>query len=60
MKNLLAATLVVAMISSTAAIAAPRGNPNATGAYSPGQLFNCIVLLPGPTRTGPCWLNQEG
>ncbi len=57
-KSLFAVTLAVALASSTAAIAAPRGNPTATDGYQPGQWFNCMVLLPGPQRLGPCWVQQ--
>jgi hypothetical protein len=61
MKNrVFAAALVVAMVTSTAAIAAPRGDASGTGIYQPGQLFNCLIPYPGPRgfREGPCWLNQ--
>jgi hypothetical protein len=55
--KILAAALVVAVIHSTAAIAAPKGRTTDSG-YQPGQWFNCVVLIPGPTRTGPCWVDQ--
>ena len=58
--NFVAAALVVAMVGSTAALAAPRGNPHAESEYNVGELFNCVVPLPGPVRLGPCWLNSIG
>ena len=55
----LAATLAIALAGSTAAIAAPRGTfSDSVGGYQPGQWFNCTILMPGPSRTGPCWVRQ--
>ena len=53
----LAAALVVAVVHSTAALAAPKSRIGDDG-YQPGQWFNCVVQIPGPSRTGPCWVDQ--
>jgi hypothetical protein len=58
-RTVLAAALIAAVVTSTAAIAAPKANTSETG-YQPGQFFNCLIPFGGPTgfREGPCWIHQ--
>jgi hypothetical protein len=57
----LSAVLVAALVTSSAAIAAPRDYSQAT-VETPGAFFNCVSPYPGPGgfRTGPCWLDYVG
>ena len=56
-----AAAMAVALVTSSAAIAAPR-DYSAVGIEQPGAWFNCVSPYPGPGgfRTGPCWLDYVG
>ena len=58
MKNRVsAAALAVALVTSSAAIAAPRDHTLNT-LESPGAYFHCMMPRPGPLRDGPCWLDS--
>lgn len=60
MKNRVsAAALAVALVTSSAAIAAPRDHTLNT-LESPGAYFHCESPHPGPPafRIGPCWLDS--
>ena len=61
-RTLFAATLVAALITSTAALAAPNGDTSDSGYAEPGAYFSCVIPLPGKKsfRTGACWLDNEG
>jgi len=56
--RVLAATLAAALVTSSAAIAAPRDFSLNT-VETPGAYFNCQSPHPGPPafRIGPCWLD---
>jgi len=57
MKNSgIAVALVVALVTSSAALAAPKSYTTEAGVYQPGQYFDCLIPR-GPTgfREGPCW-----
>ena len=56
-----AAALAFALVTSSAAIAAPR-DYSGYGIEQPGSWFNCVIPYPGPggSRTGPCWLDYVG
>ncbi len=58
-KVFLAASLVAAAITSSAALAAPKGDSSGDS-VQPGTYFNCVIPLPGPKafRIGGCWLDQ--
>ena len=58
MKNAVFAALAVALVTSTAAIAAPK-DKSGTSDSEVGQYFNCIIPTLGPKgyRTGACWLD---
>lgn len=49
--------LLLAAATSSAAIAAPKGD-SGSGYDQPGRYFNCVIPFPGPKgfRTGACWL----
>ncbi len=55
------AVLAAALVTSSAAVAAPR-DYSQQGVETPGALFNCVIPYPGPGgfRTGPCWLDYVG
>ena len=55
--KVLAATLVAALVTSSAAIAAPRDYSLNT-VETPGAFFHCMMPRPGPLRDGPCWLDS--
>jgi hypothetical protein len=57
MKNSrIAVALTVALVTSTAALAAPKSYTNETGTYQPGQYFDCLIPRGQAFREGPCWL----
>lgn len=53
------AALLLAAATSSAAIAAPKGDSSGSGYDVPGKYFNCVIPYPGPKgfRTGACWLD---
>jgi hypothetical protein len=55
-RRISAAALVVALVTSSAAIAAPRDYSLAT-LDTPGAFFTCFSPHGPALRTGPCWLD---
>ncbi|HEU5284990.1 MAG TPA: hypothetical protein VFU20_00600 [Sphingomicrobium sp.] len=59
MNKAYAAALLIAAATSSAALAAPKGDSSGSGYDEPGKYFNCVIPFPGPKgfRTGACWLD---
>ncbi|HEU4704546.1 MAG TPA: hypothetical protein VFS45_02390 [Sphingomicrobium sp.] len=59
MKKTFAAALLIAAVTSSAALAGPKADSSGTGYEEPGKYFNCLIPYPGPKafRTGGCWLD---
>ena len=57
MKNSrIAVALTVALVTSSAALAAPKSYVTETGVYQPGQYFDCLIPRAQGFREGPCWI----
>lgn len=58
MKNSgIAVALIVALVTSSAALAAPKSYATPTGVYQPGQYFDCLISRgPAGFMEGPCWI----
>ena len=58
MKNSgIAVALIVALVTSSAALAAPKSYVTANGVYQPGQYFDCLIPRgPRGFMEGPCWI----